>query len=206
MIARWCISAFIFLLTLFGVVFQQQVSVPNQEIVLQFTDVELTSDDAKHAIAIVAKKLQGLGAEHIQVKAGDNNTLKISYFSEVDISSIKRTFAKENHIVLDYTSSSQDRGASKLPSEDNTISYNLDVYEIQNTSNSGGDLNGAFGLEIDAKSDRFLDPNINLFFKNIDVNAIAAKTKVAFKVCRDISIELDNTLHSIPEVRAGPNC
>ena len=63
MFARWCISTSVFLLILFGAVSQQHLDVPNQQIVLQFTDVELTSEDAKQTILIVKEQLEALGVE-----------------------------------------------------------------------------------------------------------------------------------------------
>ena len=171
MIARWCISVFVVLLTLFGAVSQQQVAVPNQEIVLQFTDVELTSEDAKQTISIVKAQLEAFGVENIQIKITDNAKLKISYYCETDISSIKKIFAGENNLTLNYQNTSQDKDTSRSPSNDTNIIYNLDVYEIQSASDSGWDLDGTFTLEVEVKSDRFLDPNVffspvNLDFRN----------------------------------------
>ena len=94
MMARWCISVLIFSLTLFGVVSQQQILVPNQEIVLQFEDVDLTSKQAENTVAIVKQQLQDLGAENIQVFSLENGKLKITYFSDSEVASIKETFSE----------------------------------------------------------------------------------------------------------------
>lgn len=206
MIARWCLSAFIFTLTLFGVISQQQIAVPNQEIVLQFTEVELTSEDAKNTIASVKAQLLELGVENIKVKAQQNGKLKISYYSDAAISSIKSNFAKNNNVVLDYTSTNQDENSSKFPSEDHSISYNLDVYEIQSNSGTGWDLDGAFILDVEVKSDRFLDPNLYFLASNFDFRSSNSIVGVAYKVRRNITIEIEEALYSKPEVRAGPNC
>jgi hypothetical protein len=206
MIARWCISTFIFLLTLFGVVSQQQMVIPNQEIVLQFTDVELTSDDAKQTILIVRAQLEALGVENIQVKAQENGKLKISYYCDADISSIKNSFAEAHHLALDYQSNKQGKESSKLPSEENNTFYNINVYEIQFGSDSGWDFDGAFTLEVEVKSDRFIDPNVTFSAASINLNNSKNITKVAYRVCRTISIEIGDALHTIPEVRAGPIC
>ncbi len=159
MIARWCISVLIFSLTLFGVVSQQQISVPNQEIVLLFQDVDLTSKQTENTVAIVKQQLFNLGAENIQVLSLENGKLKITYYSDTDIASIKEIFSEENNVALHLTSQNQDEDSSSFPFEEANISYNLDVYEIQNGQNSGWDFDGAIGLELEPKSDRFLDPN-----------------------------------------------
>ena len=159
MMARWCISVLIFSLTLFGVVSQQQILVPNQEIVLQFEDVDLTSKQAENTVAIVKQQLQDLGAENIQVFSLENGKLKITYFSDSEVASIKETFSEESNLTLHLTSQIQDEDASRFPFEESNISYNLDVYEIQNGFEYGWGFDGAIGLEFEPKSDRFLDAN-----------------------------------------------
>ena len=124
MIARWCISVLIFSLTLFGVFSQQQILVPNQEIVLQFEDVDLTSKQAENTVAIVKQQLQDLGAENIQVFSLENGKLKITYFSDSEVASIKETFSEESNLTLHLTSQIQDEDASRFPFEESNISYN----------------------------------------------------------------------------------
>ena len=205
MIARWCISVLIFSLTLFGVVSQHQISVPNQEIVLQFEDVDLTSEDAENTVAIVKKQLQDLGAKNIKVLSQEKGKLKITYYSDAGIARIKKTFSKENSLTLHITSQTQDNESSKLPGDENSISYNLDVYEIQKGHHSGWDLDGTFILEFEPKSNRFLDPNY-LSIDNVGYEYEDSLIKVAYKIRKHITIQLSEPLHSKPEVRAGPIC
>lgn len=206
MIARWFIGVFVFLLTVFGVVSQQQITVPNQEIVLQFTDVELSSEDAKQTISIVKAQLEAFGVENIQIKITNNAKLKISYYCETDISFIKKIFAVENSLTLNYQNTSQDKDTSKLPSDDTNIIYNLDVYEIQSATDSGWGLDGAFTLEVEVKSDRFLDPNLFFSSANFNLRNTNSIAKVVYKARRNISIKMGAAVYSIPEVRAGPIC
>jgi len=203
MIARWCISVLIFSLTLFGVVSQQQILVPNQEIVLQFEDVDLTSKQTENTVAIVKQQLQNLGAENIQVLSLENGKLKITYFSDSEVASIKETFSEENNLVLHLTSQSQEEDSSSFPFEESNINYNLDVYEIQNGQDSEWGFDGAIGLELEPKSDRFLDPN-NLSNKHIGCQYEDYLIQVAYKIRREITIQISDPLHTIPEVRAGP--
>lgn len=206
MIARWCISVFVFLLTLFGVVSQQQFVVPNQEIVLQFTDVELTSNEAKQTILIVKEQLEALGVENIQVRTHENGQFKISYYCEKDIASIQKSFSQEHKLTIDYQTNNPGKASSKLPLDENSTSYNINVYEIHSGTDAGWDFDGTFTLEVEVKSDRFLDPNSSFSAFNPDHNTSNNIAKLAFKVRRTISIEISEALHSIPEVRAGPFC
>ena len=205
MIARWCISVLIFSLTLFGAVSQQQILVPNQEIVLQFQDVDLTSNQTDNTVATVKQQLKTLGAENIQVLALENGILKITYYSDADIASIKETFSEESTIALHLSAHTQDKDSSSFPFEESNVTYNLDVYEIQNGSASGWDFDGVIGLDVESKSNRFLDPNY-LFIENVGYKYQDNLLEVSYRVRREITIQLSDPLHSIPEVRAGPIC
>ncbi|MEP3837902.1 MAG: hypothetical protein ABJM36_09650 [Algibacter sp.] len=201
MIARWCISILIFSLTLFGAVSQQQMVVANQEIVLQFQDTDLTSYQTENTVAALTLQLQDLGAQKIQVLSKANGTLKITYYSDADITSIKQTLVKESQLSVKLTTQNQD--SSQFPFNDSDVSYNLDVYEIHKGQDSGWDFDGAISLEVKVKTDRFLDPNLltsgHLAFLN-EENLL----RVAYKIRREVTIQLSNPLHTIPEVRAGP--
>lgn len=175
---------------------------PNQEIVLEFNHVEVTSSEAKTAVAHVKKQLQALGANQIKVQQTAQGKLKITYYSDADVASIKKTFAKD----LDDKTFSESRKKRELPTEIPTIAYNLDVFEIQNTNTSGWDLDGKCVLTTDTKSDRFSDPNVFFFIEVINVSIENNTIKTAYKVRRNISISTENNLHKIPEGRAGPTC
>ncbi|MEL0454746.1 hypothetical protein WJN01_00800 [Flavobacteriaceae bacterium SZ-1-7] len=205
MIARWCISVLIFTLTLFGVVSQQQVTLPNQEIVLQFSDVALTSDDTQYAIASVKKQLQDLGAENIKVKHLENGSINIEYFSDADTASIKEILSNNEVLAFDFSDNPTKENKSHLPFNDK-VYFDLDVYEIQNGNDTKGDLNGAIVLEVEVKSNRSLEPNINLFFNPTDLKGEADFTKRPNTIRKNIAIAIKNTSHKIPEGRAGPVC
>ena len=205
MMARWCVSILIFTLTLFGVVSQQQIEVPNQEIVLQFVDVDLTSNAVQNTIEVVKKQLRDVGGSHIQVKALENGKLRISYFSDADISSVKKAFSDDLYSALSYASKSNGNDSSKAPLEHSSIEYDFDIYEIQSSSNTGWDFDGAIVLQLDTKSDRFLEPNLSLSIGFIETISTKNSYKTSYKVCENVSLTFSESLHVIPEVRAGPS-
>ena len=204
MIARWCISVLIFGLTLFGVVSQQQIAVANQKIVLQFQNPNLTSKQTKNTIAHVKQQLQVLGVTNIQVLSQDNERLKITYHSNIDSKRIKEILSKDRSLTLQHASSHK-KDSSSFPFNDIDVSYNLDVYEIQKGHNSGWDFDGAIAIEAELKSDRFLDPN-NFYIQNISFQNHDNLIKLAYKICIQITLQISDPLHIIPEVRAGPIC
>ncbi len=196
---KWYICTLIIVLTFLGVG-QHQISVPNQEIIVQFTDDEVSSDDAINAIEIVKNQLQVIGVDNIQVREVTDGKLKITYYSDIDVARIKNILSHEENLKLGYTSN--DDESSKLPSDDESNSYNLDVYEIQKESNSDWDFEGTLVLELKPEGDRFSNPKVFASIKEIDVRE--GVTEVAYKVHYNITIAIDNTSYKIPEVRAGP--
>lgn len=205
--SKWYISTLIISLTLLGIVSQQQISAPNQEIVLQFSEHEVTYDDAQNAIALVKKQLQTIGIVNVQVHEQEDGSLKIMYYSAADVASIKKIFSNETQLGFDHIACEQDDKSTKFPfksSNKKIASYNLDVFEIQKGSDLTLDLGGKFALELKADNDRFFNPNIYLSFEAIDVKGNSSGFKETYKLRRNIAIAIDNTSHIIPEVRAGP--
>lgn len=203
--ARIYSSALIIIITIFGIVFQKQISVPNQEIVFQFANDDVTSNDALKTIAIVTKQLQDLGVENILVKNLENGGLKITYYSDTDVASIKRVLSKEKSLELDYVLNNQDEKQTNYPSEKKPINYDFDVFEIQNINDTDSNLEG-YVLELNLENDLFSSSNVDTSFAEIDSSEKDRLVKISYKVNRNIAIAIDNTSRKIPEVRAGPTC
>ncbi len=200
MLKKWHISVLIIMVTLLGIFSQQQTLLPNQEIVLQFTNNKVTAQEIKSTIASVKLQLQNLGANNIQVKKTKQNNLKITYYSDIDVASIKETFSKEEQIDLGFNK--QHHSTNEIPLNEITISYNLDFCEIQNKNNGDWNLNGVTIQAFDTKSDRFFEPNTYSFINHKKLDNIVIK--LTLKVCRNIVFTIQNTSKSIPQVRAGP--
>ena len=90
-----------------------------------------------------------------------------------------------------------------MPFDKNSNKYQLDVFEIQKSDDQKGDFNGLV-IELLPENDRFFNPDV--YFPNAQ-DQIKVKNgieKVAYIIYSTISIEIDNSSHNIPEVRAGP--
>ncbi len=202
---KWYTSTlFITLLTLLGVANLQHNNVPNQEIVLQFAIDEVTSKEALNVIAIVKEQLQTIGVDNIQIQKQENGQLKITYYSDADVASVKEIFSKEE-LELGYISYNEKKKNTKSPSDENSISYNLDIYEIQNGNDAELGLEGKSVLKLNHEYDRFSNPNVFISIGKIDDDESSSIVKVAYKLHKSIAIAIDNWSHTIPEVRAGPN-
>ena len=206
MLKKWYIVAFVLFVTLLGISTQQQAVAPNQEIVIQFDDFNITSLEVKNAIANVKKQLESFSVGNIQVKEGENRTLKITYYTEVDFLEIKNSFSKSKDLDIDVNAHNQEKGSKEFPLDDTNVTYNLNVYEIQNGQDSNWDFNGISIQNIDAKSNRFLDPNTTFLLNNFEFGKDQHEAKLALKLYKNIAIAIDDILHKIPEVRAGPIC
>ncbi|MFT4697064.1 MAG: hypothetical protein ACI9SJ_000180 [Flavobacteriaceae bacterium] len=193
---KWYLSTFIIILALSGASLEQY-SNPNQEIVVQFNNSEVSLFETQNTIAIVKKLLQDFGVDNIKVHEEVNGTLKITYHSDVDVASIKELFSSKKNIDFGI-SSNNSTDSSNFPSNE----YQLDVNEIQKSNETDSDFNGTV-VDVRQKSERFFNPAVKSInsFEVSDRNSIE---KVAYIIQNKIAIAIDHSTHNIPEVRAGP--
>jgi hypothetical protein len=204
MTQKWYLSTFVLILVLLG--YGRQLSyIPNQEIVMQFVDADVTSDVTKDAIAIVKRQLQTIGIANIQVRKTAAGRLKITYYSDLDVASVKRIFSKEMSIDLGYAAlgSIEDREQGEFPSNKSSSSYNLNVCEIQNSYDAQPDFNG-YALELTHENERVYTLAVDLSIDNYTTRDDNSIVKVAYLIQRNIALSINNSSRFIPEVRAGP--
>jgi len=199
---KWYISALIFVLAIVGINLEQ-VSVPNQEIVLQFIDVEVSLHETQDVIALVKSQLEAVAVDNIKIQDLGNGTLKITYYSDIAVSEIKKIVLGERNLVIDYTSQDYDKEGTKFPSEKDLKGYQLDVYEIQEAY----DLAGSSGNILESKSEivRFFTPNAYASTAKQCGKRENKTKKLAYTVHKNIAIAIDDSSYKIPEVRAGPS-
>jgi len=199
---KWYLNTFILIIAFLGAVLQQ-FSVPNQEIVMQFEGHEISLDETENAIADVKKLLQDIGIKKIKVYKGANGVLKISYFSQVDVVSIKKIFSKEKALKLSYSSLDFGENPFKVPTKKKSITYQLDVFEIQKSKENALDSNGLV-IESSPENDRSF--NLDIYYPDLskELRLKNRIEKVAYNIFGNKSIEINNASHNIPKVRAGP--
>lgn len=186
------------------VVTQQRTMVPNQEIVLEFTDGEVTSLEAQKAIEIVKKQLQAIGVDNIRIsKELNNGTLKIEYYSDSDVAFIKNLLSKEQNIALGHVFYDLNEDNNQPPLNQSSKDFNLDVHEIQKSTDFNTDFNGLSILEIHQEQKGASDTSLHSFIAS-ESSGIDGLIEVAQKIHTDIALAIDNTSYNIPEVRAGP--
>lgn len=191
------IFIFILILTFLGVASQQQESVVNQELVLNFEDVQITSQEAQSTISTVKDELELLGVDNIQVKSENQGKLIITYYSHVDVVSLKKILSEKQNLKLQYPQDNQ-----QIPSGDKQIGYDFDIYEI----NNGYDLDSGFDrciLVEKSQNERYIDPNT--FLTTTIINVRNDNTlKETLHIWKYIEASISNLSYAFPEVRAGP--
>jgi preprotein translocase subunit SecD len=179
----------------------EQTIVPNQQIVIQFSDTNISSEATENTIEAVKEQLQNIGVSHINIGQHEDGKLRITYYSEADVSRIQSILSKEDGFKFAYQTS--ENNSSDFP--DNENDYELNISEIQDGSDTNWGFEGIQIVELNQKSDRFSNPNDDLSGGNIDVENYNAAVQVAIQVNGTVDLATDNTSYIIPEVRAGPS-
>ena len=198
---KWYIIGFVIILAfLGGVVSQQHISTPNQEIVLHFTSNTIDYDEVEEAIADIRQKLEAAGVSNIQVTKFDNGELNITYHSTSKVSDIRQILLNTGAISLNK------EHPVRAPSSDDQVTFNFDVYEIKSPTNTDIHLQGVSNSST-TKGDHK---------HRLESNVIADRLSNAFDVSKRIhtnsytfhnqnSIVFGCNAYQIPEVRAGPH-
>ena len=195
--AKWYIGALVVILTMFGIS-QENLMVPNQEIVLQFSNAQVSSIETDLAIANVKKQLEIIGVSKVNIHKKEDGRLIISYYSNTAIDNVKEIFFTQTHTV-DYTTNT----ASKHEFIENQT-YNLDVFEIQESSDTGFGATGKSIFIPKQDYDRFSSPNFYVYLEASEATNKKVEIAVAYKLNKTIAIAINSIPHKIPEGRAGP--
>lgn len=192
---KWYISTLFLIFILFGA-FHEQVSIPNQEIVLEFITTKNNSNYVDNTIADVKEKLLNAGVSNISIKEAKNGTLKISYFSEVPVDNIREVLSKNPSFLLKNNPNNQQK-------KDVVYDYSLDIYEL-NKPTDNSNLDYKYVLEVKHQLDRFTTDNYFDNHKTLLANKTNRLYKVAYKIAKSNPFSKDYTSNKEPEVRAGP--
>lgn len=193
--ARWCIGTLFLIFIYFGT-FHEQVSLPNQEIVLEFVDTKVNQKDVKNTIADVREKLLEIGVSNIKIQETKSGTLKISYYSAADIDNIKEALLEENQLALNQKSKDK---------EDNNTSldYKINVYELTDKTDISKH-NDQLVFNNKYNTDRSTINHNYGFVKSSKVLKANQLFKIAYNTYKNNPFTKDYSSHKEPEVRAGP--
>lgn len=194
--SKWHFSAlFLLLFTLLGA-FKEHTNLPNQEIVLEFSNTASHIDNRETTIANITKKLNDLGVTNISINTSDKNILKITYYSDIQVENIKEKIAESNVNLLENNSKKQSEDSDN--SEYSIAIHEIiDLIDVQNSHKE-------YTFEFKSNFDRSLPTNtIALKGETLPFKAnYLFKTQLS--VNRSISFYKETNTSGDPEVRAGP--
>lgn len=194
----------VIVLAILAAVGLQQPKFANQELVLQFSET-VSSQYTNATIAEVTAQLERLGADNITVYS-QNGSLKIAYFSSAKVSHVKAQLLQKYILHdVDYT-----LPKSELPLEqssndsDNTLAYQLDVYELHPKSQTNFNVDGVTILDVKSENDRVSTTTFYPAVAKLQTQHINLWYDVAYKAIYQVRLYTDTNSYNIPEVRAGP--
>ncbi|WP_452219594.1 hypothetical protein [Lacinutrix salivirga] len=201
---KWYFGALLLILTYFGVS-QNQVDVPNQEIVIQFTHGEVSTNTSQTTINAVKEQLIVLGVSNVKVEELHNGQLKIKYYSSTNSFRIKQKLLSNRNLSFKSVSKEKDSLPSENHKNQQFENYNLEVFDIK-TGDPNSGLNNKYVFELKQEYIRFYNPNSNAFSGTLPANEFCNTILFKNTSNKTIVLAIDYRSYNIPEVRAGPNC
>lgn len=197
--AKWCASTLFIILALLGLSTEHKRT-SNQQILLEFADVAVTSGTAQDEIlATIAKKLQVLGIDSIEIVENDGTRLNIRYYSDIDALSVKEFLFKEGQCsMIDTEAFPFDYPVEELPEK-----YHVVVSDLHLQADDVVALNGTL-VPSQKQAGKIFTNSVGIICGNSIAFEADAIVHIAYKINRNIALSINNTLQKIPEVRAGP--
>ena len=181
----------------------QQPSTTHQEIIIKFSDAEgITLETQNNTIAIVKKQLQKIGINYLKVSKDHQGHLKISYFSSVGTSFIKKVLNEGDHFAISYL---PDQNNKQTEDHTRTKSLNLylDVFRIPKIFEYPIENSGLV-VQLISKTDRYFVPDVfgsySLFHKKYACLTQQNKFKFHSKQETKVDVKCLKTI----QIRAGP--
>ncbi|WP_213520450.1 hypothetical protein [Nonlabens sp.] len=198
---KWYIGALIAIASYFVVV-QQRNDLPNQEIVVTFShtnsDVQL-----EKAVAFIRTQLLGIGAENVTVAEVVPGSLKVTYYSDLELQSVTDHLFIASHINDVTTSLRLKENSSDAPLDSSLLEYQIDIYEISDDLVSGMHPDGKSYLEL--KQDYHRGSQVHFYtLQTLPTHHDNHMVTVAQKVSDQVLLTFNTSSFNIPEVRAGP--
>lgn len=191
---KWYASTLFLIICISFGAFQKQAVIPNQEIVLEFVDTKTNKNNIESTIADVKEKLLNVGISNISIQNNKNGTLKISYYSNLDIKEIKEILADDCKNLL---------SEHKKNKEETTSNYSIDIYELKVESDISGSHEKSI-LNTKYSSNRSTTNNTNAFLIKIQSEKANFLFKTNFKASKNNTYIKEKSSCIEPEVRAGP--
>ncbi len=198
---KWFLSAAIIVLAFLGISLDKSTAV-NQELVIQFSNLNVSPDDTEEAITLVKRKLEGLNIENITIHKSGRGKYSLAYYSNIDVSIIKKQFSQELEIAFEKIDYSAKGEFPKDPHPTDVKPFQLEIFKIQDADGVSSTKGAIF--ETKSPNTRFFTPDSFVFPIKYEEDTARDTDEVAYTSYYYLSLEIDKTSYQIPEVRAGP--
>lgn len=197
---KWYLGAFIIVLAFLRISVEKSALV-NQEIEVQYSDQNVTNAALQKTLQVVKQRLLSAGVTNIQVNQSSTGTLKITYYSTIDVTSVQQLFNEDENIAILFSPSEKDK--SSHPSKKKTVDYELNISEIHTNQNITLDFEGLI-IDSEIVNNQFYDI---AHYTSLDgeylLQVLTNKEKAAYQFYKKRGLTYKPN-RFIPEVRAGP--
>ena len=174
---------------------------PNQQIVIQFSNHQITSEEANSAAEALKQQLKDIGAKKLDIGEFNSGQLTITYYSDTDVMRIQKVLTDDD-LVLDYSLENESNDKS-IPEKEELYKFN--VSEIQDSPINNWDFEGTLVTELNHKSDRYYFPKVKSAATKEELNTKSKILYSRFTISSVFQIHKGKFAYQIPEVRAGPS-
>ena len=180
----------------------EQNTLPNQQIVIQFSDTDISAEDTENAIETIQNKLHSIGVTRIQIGHSRDGQLRILYHSNTDVGYIQKALYNVEDLNIAYNSG-QDN-SEDFPEPKDQKDYELNISEIKSSTNINWDFERTQIVEVNQKTDRWLYSKTYSFGRHLQNIERYYDHNVALLISNHARIVIGTIYDIIPEVRAGP--
>ncbi|SDS75402.1 hypothetical protein [Winogradskyella sediminis] len=180
----------------------EQNTLPNQQIVIQFSDTDISTEDTENAIESIQNKLHSIGVTRIQIGHSKDGQLRILYHSNTDVGYIQKALYNVEELNIAYNAGQPN--SEDFPEPKDQKDYELNISEIKSNTNINWDFERTQIVEVNQKTDRWLFSKTYSFGGCLQNIERYYDQNVAILISNHARLVIDNICDIIPEVRAGP--
>lgn len=201
---KWYIPLLIVFLAFIGGGVENLGTGPNQEIVVNFYADSIHDQAAEDVVSEIIQTLESLGIEDVRILETTDGSLKILYYSTLDVAVIKKLLDEQNELAHGDVEIPMDNSPLQLPNSKEYGVYNLEVIKIQENFLPGSGFQGLLA-EVKSIPNQYFKLSSSSFVVITDTSLEHEAENPDFSVDSEITVLLNKALYKrIPEVRAGP--
>lgn len=177
-------------------------TVPNQQIVIEFSDQSVSTEETENAIETIQAKLNRIGVTQIHIGQNKEGQLRITYYSKDNVDYIQNLLFTAEDFPIAYKTTQEH--PNRFPDDNTKKEYELNISEIKVSSNIDWSFEGTQVTEINHKTDQSNPLKIQYSAGTVNSDQAYGKIQVAISLKNSVAIAKDHLSYKIPEVRAGP--